>query len=306
MLTSFYRVTRFAFQNFWRDVWLSTVTIVIFVLAITLVGVLSGVKVVTDQAITVLRSKVDVTVSFKPGTAEKLVQDLRTKLETLPETASVVFMTADENLETFKRLHADDPLIREGTEAVGTNPFGPSLKIQARTLDEYPKIAKVLEDQTYASAIESGAKTLESNQLAIQKLSNFTRNVNRFGLILTLIFSLIAILVVVNTMRIAIYTHREEIGIMKLVGATNWFVRAPFLVESVFIGLIAVILASLLLLIGISLLSGWFNSLFQGYDINMAQYFQSHFLTVFWAPLAGAIVLSIVSAGIAVGRYVRV
>lgn len=306
MLTSFYRITRFAFQNFWRDVWLSTVTIVIFVLAITLVGVLSGVKVVTDQAITVLRSKVDVTVSFKPNTAEKLVQDLQTKLEALPETADVVFMSADENLESFKRQHPDDPTILEATEAVGTNPFGPSLKIQARTLDEYPKIAKVLEDQAYANVIESRAKTLESNQLAIQKLSNFTRNVDRFSLVLTLVFSLIAILVVLNTMRIAIYTHREEIGIMKLVGATNWFVRAPFLVESVFIGLIAAILASLLLLLGISLLAGWFDSLFQGYDVNIAQYFQSNFLAIFWAPLVGAIVLSIVSAGIAVGRYLRV
>ncbi|MBI5404755.1 MAG: FtsX-like permease family protein [Candidatus Kerfeldbacteria bacterium] len=306
MLTSFFRITRFAFQNFWRDVWLSTVTIVIFVLAITLVGVLSGVKVVTDQAITVLRSKVDVTVSFKPDTTEKLVKDLQVKLEALPETAAVVFMSADDNLETFKRQHADDPTALDAIEAVGTNPFGPSLKIQARTLDEYPKIAKVLEDQAYTNAIESRAKTLESNQLAIQKLSNFTRNVDRFGLVLTLVFSLIAILVVLNTMRIAIYTHREEIGIMKLVGATNWFVRAPFLVESVFIGLIAAILASLLLLLGISLLSGWFDSLFQGYDINMAQHFQSNFLTIFWAPLVGAIVLSIVSAGIAVGRYLRV
>jgi len=306
MLTSAARVIRFALQNFWRDVWLSTVTIVIFVLAITLVGVLSGVRVVTDQAIGVLQSKVDVTVSFKAGTPDTLAQELQATLETLPETTSVEFLSAEENFDRFKEMHADDPVISQGASVVGTNPFGPSLVIQARSLDEYPKIAAVLEDDAYTDAIESGANTLESNQAAIQNLSNFTRNVDRFSLALTLIFSVIAILVVVNTIRIAIYTHREEIGIMKLVGASNWFVRAPFLVESVLIGLIAIVLASLVLLASISLLSGWFDNLFRGYEIDMSAYFLNNFLKIFWGPLVGAMLISILSAGIAVGRYVRV
>lgn len=306
MFTPFFRVTRFAAKNFWRDIWLSTVTIIIFVLAISLVGVLSGVKVITDQAITILRSKVDVVVTFKPETPESVVLGLKSKLEELPETTSVEYLTAEENLNRFKTLHAEDEVITKGTEAVGTNPFGPSLKIVARSLDEYPQIAKLLEDQAYASAIEQGSKSLEANQAAIQKLSNFTRNLNRFSVALTIVFSLIAVLVVVNTMRIAIHTHREEIGIMKLVGASNWFVRGPFLIESVFIGVLAAIIASLLLLGGISVLSGWFNSLFQGYDLNMAAYFRSHFIEIFWGPLLGAIALSVMSAAIAVGRYLRV
>lgn len=306
MFTSFLRVTRFAAQNFWRDIWLSSVTVIIFVLAITLVSLLSGVKVVTDQAINVLRSKVDVVVLFKPATPEQTVLDIQAKLQELPETAAVTFVSASDNLKNFKDLHADDPTIAQGTEAVGKNPFGPSLRVQARTLDEYPQIAKVFEDETYARFVESGSKSLESNQIAIKKLSNFTRQLGRFSLALTLIFGLIAVLVVLNTMRIAMYSHREEIGIMKLVGASNWFVRGPFLIESVFIGLLAVAVASALLLVGISLLAGWFNALFQGYDVNMAAYFTSHFLEIFWGPLFGAIVLSVFSAAVAVGRYLKV
>ncbi|MBI4092453.1 MAG: FtsX-like permease family protein [Candidatus Kerfeldbacteria bacterium] len=306
MFISFLRITRFAARNFWRDIWLSSITIFIFVLAITLVGVLSGVRVVTTQAINVLKSKADVVVTFKVGTPEKLVAELKAKLESLPETGSVTFVTAAENLRRFKELHVDDSTVIQGADAVGQNPFGPSLKIQARRLDEYPKISKVLEDEAYAEAIESGGKSSESNQLAIQKLSNFTRNVDRFSAVLTIIFSVIAVLVVLNTMRIAMYTHREEIGIMKLVGASNAFVRGPFLAESVFIGALAAILASVLLLAGISLLASWFNSLFQGYDVNMAEYFRANFFAIFWLPLVGAIVLSVASAGIAVGRYLRV
>jgi cell division transport system permease protein len=306
MLTSLVRVSRFAIQNFWRDIWLSSVTIVIFVLAITLVGVLSGVKVITDQAIVILRSKVDVTVTFKPGTPEPTALDLKTKLETLPETTAVSYTSAEENLKIFKQLHANDPTVLDSTAALDRNPFGPSVKVVARSLEEYPQIAKVFEDESFASAIEAGSRSLESNQLAIQKLSAFTRNLNRFSLALTVVFALIATLVVVNTMRIAMYAHREEIGIMKLVGATNWFVRGPFLVESVLIGLLAAVLASLILLGGISLLSGWFDALFQGYDVRMASYLTSNFLAIFWGPLFGAVVLSIVSAGIAVGRYLKV
>ncbi|MFH0828671.1 MAG: permease-like cell division protein FtsX [Candidatus Kerfeldbacteria bacterium] len=305
MLTSFTRVTRFAFQNFWRDIWLSTVTIVIFVLAISLVGILSAVKVVTDQAISVLRSKVDVTITFKAKTSESLVLELKSKLEQLPETSSVTYMSADDNLENFKKLHADDPTITEGTDVLQANPFGPSLKVQARSLEEYATISKLFNDSAYAPSIESG-KSVESNRIAIEKLSNFTKSVNRFSVALTIIFSIIAILVVINTMRIAIYSHREEIGIMKLVGASNWFVRGPFLIESVLIGILAAILSSLLLIGGISLLSGWFNTLFQGYDVNMTAYFMQHFISIFWVPLVGAVILSMASAGIAVGRYLRV
>lgn len=306
MFTSAVRVTRFALQNFWRDIWLSVVTIVIFVLAITLVSTLSGVKVVADTAIGVLRSKVDVTVAFTPTTPEKTVLELKQKLEALPETSLVTYFTAADNQRIFIETHADDQVINDAVNAVGSNPFGPSLKIQARSLDEYPKISKVLEDQAYQPFIASDEQSLGRNQAGIEQLSSFTRNVNRFSLVLTLVFSVIAILVVVNTVRIAIYTHREEIGIMKLVGATNWFVRAPFLVESVLVGLLAIVLACLLLLTGIGLLAGWFNDLFRGFDVNMAEYFRQNFLAIFWGPLAGSLVISIVSAGIAVGRYVKV
>lgn len=306
MGTSFFRIIRFALRNFFRDIWLSSVTIIIFVLAITLVSVLSGVRVITDQAIGILRSKVDVTVTFKAGTGDAIVNDLKTKLEALPETTAATYLSADENLRRFRELHAGDETITKGTEALQANPFGPSLRIQARSLEEYSKIAKVLEDETYTQQIESGGRSLESNQVAIQKLSSFTRTVGRFSIALTLIFSFIAVLVVVNTMRIAIYTHREEIGIMKLVGASNWFVRGPFLVESVFIGILAALVASLLLFGGTQLLAGWFNALFQGYEVNMAAYFTANFFNVFWAPLLGAVVLSVLSAGIAVGRYLKV
>lgn len=306
MFTSSFRVVRFALQNFWRDIWLSTVTIIIFVLAITLVGILSGVKVVTDQAIGVLKSKVDVIVTFKPKTPEQTVLDLKSKLEALPETASVTYVSAEENLALFKKLHADDEAITEGTNALTSNPFGPSLRVQATSLEQYTNISKLFEDEAYAPFIDSGGKTLESNQTAIQKLSDFTRTVNKFSLVLTLVFSLIAILVVVNTMRIAMYSHREEIGIMKLVGASNWFVRGPFLIESVFIGVLAATLASGILIGGIMLLSRWFNALFQGYDVNMTAYFLNNFMSIFWVPLVGALLLSMVSAAIAVGRYLKV
>lgn len=300
------RIVRFALRNFWRDIWLSTVTIVTFVLAITLVSTLSGVKVVADQAITILRSKVDVTVAFAPGTSESIVRELQGKLQELPETTSVTSISAAENQAQFRQAHANDPILREAIEAVEQNPFGPSLKVQARSLDEYPKISKLLEDDRYASHIASDPASLDRNEAGIAELSRFTRTVERFSIVLTVIFALIAIFVVMNTFRIAIYAHREEIGIMKLVGATNSFVRGPFLIESVLIGLLAAALASALLLLGIAMLSGWFDALFRGTDVHVAAYLTSNFLRIFWGPLLGAIVLSITSASIAVGRYLKV
>ncbi len=306
MLTSFVRVTTFAIRNFWRDIWLSTATIVVFVLAITLVSTLSGVKVVTDQAISILRSKVDVTVLFKPTAPEPTVRELQVKLEELPETTSVSFVSAEENRAAFQREHANDEVITKSVDAVGQNPFGPSLTIQARSLDEYPTISKLFEDDRYRDHIASDQKTLGRNEAGIKSLSRFTRNVNQFSVALTVIFGLIATFVVLNTMRIAIYSHREEIGIMKLVGASNWFVRGPFLIESVFIGILAVVLASALLVVAALGLHGFFDSLFQDYNVNMTAYFLGNFLTIFWGPLVGAVVLSVVSATIAVGRYLRV
>lgn len=305
-MTGLLRIIRFAFQNFWRDIWLSSVTVIIFILAISLVGVLSGVRVVANQAIGVLQAKADVTISFDPAVDQSLIEEIRQKVSALPETTSVEMVSADENLRRFKELHRDDPIIQQGTEAVGDNPFGPSMIIQARTLEEYPAIAKVLEDQSYAEAIASGGQALAENTAAIGKLSTFTKTIERFSLILTLVFSIIAMLVVINTVRIAIHTHREEIGIMKLVGATNDYVRGPFLVESVVIGLLSALVASGLLLIGIAVLSPTFDRLFSGYDVQMAAYFRQHFLAIFWPPLVGAVILSVFSAAIAMGRYLKV
>ncbi len=176
--------------------------------------------------------------------------------------------------------------------------------IQARDIEKYADISAALADAEYADLIYD--KDIEDYQAIITRLSNLTDRIYNIAFILTLVFIIIAILVIFNTIRITIYTHREEIGIMRLVGATNWFIRGPFILESVIYAIISTFVTMGLLYPLINLASPQVNNFFEGYDLNLSSYFITHFIEIFALQLIVAVLISVISSMIAVGRHLRV
>ncbi len=304
MLT-FLRAIKFAGQNFVRNFWLSLVTVIILALSIFLISVLVGVRVTAEQALSEVRSRVDVSVFFQADAPESEMLDLQAKLERLPEVASVTYVSKDDALAKFREQTQGEEGIERVIEAIGVNPLQASLVIRAKQLDHYPQILAVVTDPAYDRLIEKD-QVADSKVTFIKEFSQFTKNLSRFGVWLSIVFAIIAALVVFNTIRITIYAYRTEISIMKLVGASNAFVRAPFIIESIFYAVIAAFIALAVIWLLIASLAPFLARLFAGFDLNVTQYFQTNFLTVFGPPVLLAIALSMVSSAVAVGRYLRI
>lgn len=299
------RAITFAWQNFTRNLWLSIVTVVILTLALTLVHLLTGVRTVAEQALTEVRRRVDVVIFFQPDAAERDIVGVQTRLQQLPEVARVTYVSKDEALAAFREQTKDDPLIAEALEALEGNPLQASLVVKARQLPDYDAILRVAADPGYADLIERD-HVADAKLTFIERFSRLTRNLSRLGLALSAVFALIAALVVFNTIRITIHAYRTEIGIMKLVGASNAFIRAPFLIESLFYALLASALALGVVWLTVTASGPFLNGLFAGYEIDLAAHLTRNFLAIFGPPVLAVTALSMVSSAVAVGRYLRI
>lgn len=304
MFVFLYRAIKFAVQSFFRNIWLSLVTVIILVLTLFSVTLAAGINVVADKAIASVQNKVDVSVYFKPSAKEQDILNVRYRLEGLPTVEAVSYTSQDEALEKFKAKHEDDTIILDSLKQLESNPLGATLIIKAKSIDDYPSIMAVLDSADYSSLIQD--KNFADNQTVIQHLSDLSNKVKRIGIIISGVFVVIAVLIMFNTIRITIYTHREEIGIMKLVGASNWFVRAPFLVEMLLYALFAVVISLALLYPFLGVIGPQLNSFFAGYDLDLVTYFASHFWRIVGLQFAFVLLLSAFSSSIAIGKYLRV
>ncbi|MBI3115353.1 MAG: FtsX-like permease family protein [Candidatus Kerfeldbacteria bacterium] len=304
-MLAFFRAITFAAQNFWRNIWLSIVTVVILTLVVFFISVLFGVRTTADHALADVRSRVDISMFFVPEATEAEIFELQSRLERLPEVASVAYVSKDDALAAFREENAGDERIESALEAVGVNPLQASLVIKAKELEQYPQILSVVNDPVYEKLVEQD-RAADAKITFIQDFSRFTRNLSRIGLWLTIVFSLIAVLVVFNTIRLTIHAYNREISIMKLVGASNAFIRAPFLIESVFYALIAIAIALGVVWLVLFVSADFLDRLFEGFDFSVASTLWSQFFTVFGPPALLMLLLSMVSSAAAVGRYLRV
>ena len=235
------RIIRSGYLNFRRNGWLSTATILVMVMALFVLGWLMMLSVVANTALSSLENKIDISVYFKNNSSESDISAVKNDLTVLPEVANVDFISAEESLESFRERHKENKLISDSLEELGGNPLSASLNIKAKDARNYAAISEFLSAKNY-QAIDK--INYFENQKVIERLSAVVNTSRIFGSVLVLFLGFIAVLVAFNTVRLAIYTMREEINIMRLVGATAWFIRGPFLFEGMLYGSIAALVTT--------------------------------------------------------------
>jgi cell division transport system permease protein len=303
MFTSFVRVTKFAWQDFFRNFWLSIVTMTILILALFTVNLLIVFNLVAKTAINSIESRVDINVYFKPDISADQVQNIQKYLQTLEQVKEVNYISKEQALEDFKNKHKDDPEILESLEEIEKNPLGASLIIKAKNGSDYPVILDSLQTPQYGSLIES--KNFEDHKSVIERINGITSRVSKGVILVAIIFALISILIIFNAIRMAIYTHREEIIAMKLIGATNFFVETPFLLQGVIYAVLSLLVTILILYPLLGFLRPYLQLILEG-DFNVVSYFNQNFLLIFGLELLGAIALNLISSFVAVKRYLKV
>jgi cell division transport system permease protein len=259
-----------------------------------------------DSTIKLVEEKVDLSIFFKPEVTEGKALEIKSVLIALPQVREIQFISKDEALQIFKDKHKNEPKILEAVNEVGANPLGASLIVKAYRTEDYQIIFQKLNDPTILPPDLVQDKNFDDHKLLIDKISNIKQKVSKAGIFFSIIFGLIAILIVFNTIRVAIYTHREEIGVMRLVGATSWFVRVPFIIESIFYALAATLISIIILYPFIGFVQPYVVNFFEGAGFDLLNYFNANFLKIFGLELLASIVLGIISSTLAVGKYLKV
>ncbi|MFZ6015932.1 MAG: cell division protein FtsX [Patescibacteria group bacterium] len=297
------RVISFAWKNFIRNAWIGLATVVVLVLALLSVNILIGVNVLASSAINILEEKIDVSVYFKPETPDAVLDQARSYMASLPQTHSVNVVKADEALEIFKERHKNDTSILDALEELEENPLGASMVIKANSTENYPFLMEALQNPQFSYAIES--KTYDDNSSAIGRVQQIAESVRFFGIILTVIFSLFSTLIVYNAIRVAIYTQREEIGIMRLVGASNAFVRMPLILDAVFFAFLAMCITAGLIVLALAIINPYLIAFFEGSEPGLIKYFTDNLIFLILVQGLAMGLLVALSSWAAVGRYLK-
>ncbi len=302
-LVSFFRIIKMGLSNFRRNLWLAAASTLIMTITLIILCVLSLMFVITSSSVNTIKERVDISAYFKKGLAESQIFVIRDELSQDARIAEVRYVSADEALANFKETHKNDELLLESVGELNENPLPATLQIKAHTLDDYPAIAESLNSDQYRSAIEK--VNFEDNRTLISRLNNLLRFIITVGIILIGIFSAIAILVIFNTITLTIYNRREEVEIMRLVGATNWYIRGPFIVEALLYSILATIITSALLFPVYSGLlpkiSHYLTSSGYTFDGNLGL-----FIVLVIAQLIIAFILSTISSLLAMRKYLQV
>ena len=299
------RVIKFSLQNFARNIWLSIVTITIVVLTLFSVTSLVFMNAVLEQAIKLVESRVDVSVYFKPSVTQEQVYAVQTNVESLAYVDDVTYVSKSDALEKLRRQYNDSPLILDSIKELDDNPLGDTLIVSTIETADYQNVLDVLK-ATPQYAVLIDRTSFDDNTFIIEKLERISKQITTIGWGITLFFALISILVIVNTIRIAIYTHRDEIGIMKLVGASNTFVRGPFVGEAVLYAVLGSCITFGLSYLAAHVSDPYIVGLLGGTDFTLTGFLRINFLKVFGAELLGIVLISVLSTWLALSRYLRV
>jgi cell division transport system permease protein len=302
MFTFFRRTIRFGWQNFWRESGLNIATVFVLTITISLVTFIFVSQGIVNHLIGRIQDKIDISVYVRAEADIEEINQAKKILEQLPEVQSVVFLSREEVLKQFEARHANDPVIMESLEVVGSNPFYGSLNIRAQSPDQYAAVLMVLG----SSALESVVQKVDylQKKTVIDKLSDFIANINTVGFVLALALAIVAVLVTFNTIRVAIHDSSKEISIMRLVGATNKFIRGPFIVQGVISGTIAAAISCLIFFILAYFAAPKIEALTDGF--NIMSWWYANLSLVIIIQLFTGIFLGTFSGLIAIHRYLRV
>lgn len=305
MLTGIKRVVKAGFVGFWRNAYVSLASVFVITVALFVIGS----TMFIDQLLTVslknLQAKVDINVYFVPTAAQSDIDAIRNAVEALPDVSSVTYTSREEALAIYRERNQNDEIAMQALAELDDNPLGANLAIQAAQTSQYESIARFLQEKQELASPQNPVideVNYNRNKEAIDTLTKIIETVEQTSLIVMLVLILAAIMITFNTIRLAIYTAREEISIMRLVGASNMFIRGPFMLQGAMYGIVAGVISLLIFYPAMVWLGPHTEAFF---EFNLFTYFVTNFTYIFGVLLGSGIVLGLISSILAVARYLR-
>ncbi len=297
-----FRIIKFAGQDLYRNFSLSLMTILVLVLMLLSVNTLVIVKVLADRAINEIKKQIDVSIYFSPEATDDEIKEIREYISSFPEVEQEIYLDKEKVLQAFKENYKFNKNVLDSLSELNENPLGPTLILKTREPQDYKKIIQAISIPEYENIIE--AKTFADTEQAIDKIHNISQQVKVFSLFLTGLFSLIAFIIIFNTIRILIYTQRIEITIKRLVGANKLFIQGPYLIESFFFAVFSVILTSVIIYFVNKIIDPYIAIIFNQTNI-LTDYFRYNIIMLISVQFVSVLLLTTISSWLAVRRYIR-
>lgn len=302
-MLSLWRIIKFSLQDIVRNIWLTIVTITILLLALFSINTLATVRLISDNAVAAIKEKIDISLFLKPDTVESEIIALKNEIAASPKVKDVVYTSKQSAIDSFRAKYENDPTVLAALKELGRNPLSPSLTVIPKNFDESNLVINDLK-LLDSSIIES--RDFSDNTLILNKINNITKRVNEVGLIIILIFALTSLLVVYNAIRVAIYTHRQEIEIMRLVGASNFFIYMPYIFSAFVYAFLSVLIVISIFYPFLTLLQPYLETFFMGYNVNILSYFVDNFALIFGIQFLAVLVINVVASLFAVRKYAKI
>jgi cell division transport system permease protein len=301
------RVIKAGFVGVWRNAFVSLSSVLVMVVTLFVIGSLVFLLAMLNASLNEVRNKVDINIYLSTVATEEDAMQVKQLVETLPQTEKVEYISSASALENFKQRHQNDELTLQALEELGSNPLGGILNVKAKDPTQYEVIAQMLQGDTLLSPVKKAVidrVNFYDNKTAIDTLTRIIGSASTLGFAITIVLAVISMLIAFNTIRLAIYISREEISVMRLVGASNKYIRGPFVVAGITYGIIA----GLITLIIFCPLTYWLgdatNNFFSG--VNIFHYYLANFGAFFSIIMGAGVCLGAISSFLAVRRYLHV
>ncbi|MDF1498363.1 MAG: permease-like cell division protein FtsX [Patescibacteria group bacterium] len=292
-----------ALRDLSRNLWLNMATIIITVISLFTITTMLAIDAVGSHALVALQEKIDISIQFKDDADEAKILDLKGDLEKIEEVKGVEYISKDQALINFKETHKDNEYVNESIDELGENPLFAVLNVKANDITKYNSINEyIINNDNYKDIIEK--VNFKENERAIENLSNILATIKDGIFGLTILFVFISVLVAFNTIRLAMYSHKIEIEIMQLVGASRWYIRMPFIIEGAILGVVGAVITLAIISPAAVYISSRITQFLPGFDLYM--YFMDNFLSVSVLLILIGVFMGVFSSFIAIRRYLNV
>lgn len=303
---TFSRIVKTGLVNFVRNAWLGIAAIAVMVVTLTIVLFSLLTNATFTHTIDQIRDKIDISVYLADGITPEQRDTVLSDLNGLPNVASIKYLSKDEALERYKQQNANNPELLSAISQT-ENPLPATVQIKPKDLNKIQDIKDFLSKAEVAALQSEEPSYSGDRKEAIDKITHATNTLQRAGLVAVLVFAVISMLIIFNTIQMAIFNRRDEITIMRLLGAGTWYIRGPFVVETIFYGVVSALISILLIHASFVAASSSLQASSLGLlDIQYSSdYFYDHFWTLLGMQLLIGVLIGAASSIIATKRYLK-
>lgn len=305
------RVVKYGTSGFARNIWLSTAATVVMAITLIILFVTIVASVILTNTAEMMRDKIDITIYLKPNTTSEVLGELTDIISKDPNIKSVDVSTSKEEYKKFLEENSESnevlDILDDEMETIMIGKMQATMRIKVYNVENLDSIKKIVEtDEMFAKYVDAEKlPTYDVNRVEIATITSWAQIARTGGIILAAVFLVISVLIIFSTIRMAIFSRREEIYMMKLVGAEKGFIRGPFLVEAEICGIISGIVAATVSYFGFMVLA----PKLEGYGIDVSKITgvleSNKLILVYLAFIAAGILIGRISARLAVSKYLH-